>query len=103
MYRIRISNSLLFLIFTSFGLVACTTPGTSMGAGATDNPLYNSDLNAVLENRDGDGVPDLTETIAGSDVNDASDTPKSRIDKVVEEYINRKTPRTPTQGVCLSN
>jgi hypothetical protein len=57
----------------------------------------------VLGDRDGDGVPDLTEGIAGSDPADASDTPRGRTEEVIEEYLSQKVPRTPSQGVCLSN
>jgi len=102
MFTIKISIPLT-LIFLSLGLVACMTPGPQAGSGAQDGTLYDSDRDVELDDNDGDGIPDLTERIAGTDPEDSADIPRSRIEKAVEELLSQKTPRTPTQGVCLSN
>ena len=101
MFTTRISTLISILIFLSLGSVACTT--TDPQPGSQDSPLYDSDRNVVLKDRDGDGIPDLTERIAGTDPENSSDTPRDRTQKAIDEYLSQKTPRAPTQGVCLSN
>lgn len=95
-------RQILGLILVCITLIACAAVAEDDGAQQTHAKLYDTDREIVLKDSDGDGAPDVTEQIAGTDPNKSEELPGDRLRSVtgMEKPSKQLRAPYPTQGQC---